>query len=455
MDILKKNEIYEALIDGYSSEAYGVCHINGRAVFVPRAIPGEVWQIKIVKVSNTAVYAIGVELLSPSSERVESLCPHFGKCGGCDTWHMTYAEELNFKRRRVDDALARIGKQTVLTSSIIGADTCTRYRNKAIFAVSDIEGAPTAGFYRERSHSIIPVSDCLIQNELSSRVSSAVVSFMAENNMEAYNEETGRGLVRHVFTRKAVHTDDAVACIVATGGFGEKTNALVSALRSACPELTGIVLNVNKTRGNTVLAGKFYTLWGKADIRDSLCGLYFNISPQAFYQINPVQAEKLYNKAIEYALPSPDALALDMYCGAGTISLCLARHAKKVIGAEIVPQAIENAAQNAQQNGIDNVEFICADASDAAQQFLARGIKPDVIVVDPPRKGMDERAIEALAAMGAERIVYVSCNPATLARDILRFNSNGYILRDVTAVDMFPRTRHIECVALLNREEHD
>ena len=248
-----------------------------------------------------------------------------------------------------------------------------------------------------------------------------------------------------------MNTGDAVVCVVANKGFGADTPALVSALRAACPELTGIVLNINKTRGNTVLAGDFYTLWGKAEIRDILCGFEFEIAPQAFFQINPPQAEKLYAKAVEYAFERDVSLAFDLYCGAGTISLCLSRHAERVIGAEIVPEAIENAKKNAAENGVGNVSFICADAGTAAESLSISGLRPDVVVVDPPRKGMDEAAIAAVSSMRPERIVYVSCDPATLARDILRFNSHGYSLVEATAVDMFPRTSHVETVCLLSK----
>ena len=453
-DIIKNN-IYTVVIETYSSEAYGVCRIGGRAVFVPRTLAGEKWEIKIVKVTAGAVYAKPVRLISPSQERRESKCPYFGKCGGCDTWHMSYEEELRFKLGRVNDALIHIGRQSVIASEIIGAENTEHYRNKGILAVADISGSPKAGFFRERSHELIAVDDCLIQDPLCRRAAEAITRFISERGIPAYNEQTGKGTVRHIFCRRAHYGDDAVVCIVVARGFGAETGALAEELRLHCPELTGIVLNINKSRGNTVLAGDFYTLWGRPDIIDSLCGIRFNISPQAFYQVNPPQAEKLYRKALEYAAPDDSSLVLDLYCGAGTISLCLAKEAGHVIGAEIVPQAIENAARNAANNGITNAEFICADAGQASEQFAARGLHPDVIVVDPPRKGMDERAIAAAASMQPERIVYVSCNPATLARDVLRLSEYGYVLKSATAVDMFPRTAHVETVVLLSKGEVD
>lgn len=453
MDNLRKNQIYECLIDGYSSEGHGVCHINGRAVFVPKAIVGERCRVKLVKVGSAAIYGIVEELLEPSPARTEPLCPYFSRCGGCDTWHMSYDEELRFKLGRVNDALRRIGKQTITADEIIPCENILRYRNKGIFVVADSGEGPVSGFFRERSHEITEVKSCLIQSALSERAAAAVVSFMREHSIPAYDEQTGRGVVRHVFSRVAVNTRDAVVCVVANKGFGADTPGLISALRLACPELTGIVLNINKFRGNTVLTGDFYTLWGKAEIHDILCGFEFEIAPQAFFQINPPQAEKLYSKAVEYAFPYDVPLAFDLYCGAGTISLCLSMHAEKVIGAEIVPEAIENAKRNAAANKIENVSFICADAGSAAESFSASGLRPNVIVVDPPRKGMDEAAIAAVSSMQPERIVYVSCDPATLARDILRFNGFGYSLIKATAVDMFPRTSHVETVCLMSRKE--
>ena len=328
-----------------------------------------------------------------------------------------------------------------------------RYRNKGIFAVANRDGSPAAGFFRERSHDLIPVSRCLIQNELSERAAATVVSFLRKYELPAYDEESGKGTIRHVFCRKAWQTDDAVACVVSARGLGTKTNLLVEELRKALPELSGIVLNINKSAGNTVLSGDFYTLWGRADLEDVLCGSRFSIAPQAFFQINPPQAEKLYQKALTYADVNKDSLVFDLYCGAGTISLCLAKAAGYVIGAEIVPEAVENARANALTNGIKNVEFLCADAGEAAQILAARGLKPEVIVVDPPRKGMNDDAVRAVASMLPERIVYVSCNPATLARDILRLNGYGYTLKAATAVDMFPRTAHVETAVLMTRSE--
>ena len=453
MEEMKKNQVFSVRIDGYSSDSYGVCRIGGRAVFVPRALSGERWRVRIVKVGSSAVFARGEELLERSPARTEPDCPYFGKCGGCDCRHMSYDEELRFKLGRVNAALRRIGKQNLDVTEILGSDMPARYRNKGIFAVSDIDGQPRCGFYRERTHELIAVERCLLQNELAERAAQAVTAFMRENGLPAYDEASGSGTVRHVFCRSAWKSSDAVVCVVSARGFGERTPALVEKLRTACPELSGIVLNINKSRGNTVLAGDFYPLWGRAEIIDELCSLRFCIAPQAFFQVNPPQAERLYERAVAYA--GEGKLAFDLYCGAGTISLCLARRFDRVIGAEIVPEAIENARSNAAENGVKNVEFLCADAGEAARELAGRDLKPDVVVVDPPRKGMNEEAVRSVCSMSPERVVYVSCDPATLARDILRFSELGYSLQKATAVDMFPRTSHVETVCCLYHQKKD
>ncbi|MCR5576935.1 MAG: 23S rRNA (uracil(1939)-C(5))-methyltransferase RlmD [Oscillospiraceae bacterium] len=452
MDVLKKNEIVTAPIEGFSADASGVAHVRGCAVFVPRALPGELWEIRIVKVCASYSYGRGERLLVPSPARIESDCPCYGRCGGCDCRHMSYEEELRFKLTKVNDALTRIGKQTVTAERIVGSARTEGCRNKGILAVAELNGHAVSGFYRERSHELIPVERCLLQDALTHRAARALTDFMDAHGIPAYDEKTGRGVVRHVFCRRAENSVDRLLCIVARRGFGELTAALVDALRTACPELTGIVLNVNKSAGNTVLAGEFYPLWGKPYMTDVLCGFSFDIAPQAFFQVNPPQAERLYEKAVEYAALGKDDLAFDLYCGAGTISLCLARGAAWVIGAEIVPEAVDNARANAAANGVGNVEFLCADAGQAAGTLAERGLRPAVVVVDPPRKGMSEDAVRAVASMAPERIVYVSCEPSTLARDVLRFSELGYALREATAFDLFPRTKHVECVTLMTNK---
>lgn len=443
---LKKNQIHEAEIVSWSSDGAGVCRIGGRAVFVPGAIPGERWEVRILKVTKTAVFGKGETLLLPSPHRSEPDCPHYRKCGGCALRHVKYEAECAFKLKRVNDAYRHIAGIELEASEIIGAENTFNYRNKAIYAIGE---GPVRGFFRPRSHDVVAIDHCLIQDEASDRAAKAVCDFMAANAVPAYDEKSGKGLVRHVFTRFGRSSGQLQVTVVAAGGFGGKTESLVRAIRNACPECVSIILNVNRTKGNTVLAGDFYTLWGSDSITDTLCGLDYELSARSFYQINPVQAEKLYYKALEYAAPNGKGLILDLYCGAGTISLCLARGCERVIGAEIVPEAVENARENAARNGIENAEFICADAGEAAAELLRRGEKPDAVVVDPPRKGLAPDVIESICGMAPDRVVYVSCDVATQARDLKIFAEKGYKAIAATAVDMFPRTHHVETVVLL------
>lgn len=444
MEELRKNNIYEAEVTGLTSEGAGVCRICGRAVFVPRAIPGERWRIRIVKVTKTAVYGRGEELLSASPERVEPACPNFGRCGGCSFLHMSYKAELRYKLERVNDAFKRIGGLELCAERIIGSETVEGYRNKSIVAVGEAENGPVAGFYRSGSHDIVPVERCLLQSDEASACARSVTGWMKRRGVRA-----GSGGVRHVYTRRA--RDGAALCCVVTGRRFSPALArtLVESLRRGCPGLVGVVECLNRSESNTVLAGEFRTLWGSSTLTDVLCGSEFELSPQAFYQINPPQAERLYELAVDYALPEPGGTVLDLYCGAGTISLALARRAGQVIGAEIVPEAVENARRNAARNGIGNAEFICADAGDAARLLSERGIRPDAIVVDPPRKGMSEEALRQVAKMQPKRIAYVSCDPATLARDLKRLTELDYVPQKAVAVDMFPKTAHVETVVLL------
>ena len=450
MDELKKNSIYDCEVSGFTSEGLGVCRIGGRAVFVPRALPGELWRVRIVKVTKTAVYGRGEALLRASEERAEPECPAYGKCGGCSMMHMSYSAELKMKLERVNDAFRRIGGLDLTAGEIIPAESPLRYRNKAIFAVGETPAGPAFGFFRRGSHELVPVSDCLLQPGEAAACASAVCDFMRERRIPAYNPVSGRGAVRHVFVRRS-RSGAAVCCVVSAEGLGPDTSALPEYLLRRCPSLSGVVLNINRTRGNTVLSGDFYALYGSSELTDTLCGFDFSLSPQSFFQINPPQAEKLYDIAVAHAAPPGTGTVLDLYCGAGTISLCLARGAGHVIGAEIVPEAVENARANAAANGVSNAEFICADAGAAAAELSRRGLRPDAVTVDPPRKGMSREAVLAVCSMEPRRIAYVSCDPATLARDLAIFSSAGYAPLSATAVDMFPRTEHVETVVLLSK----
>lgn len=439
---LQKNEIYEAEIDAFSSDGGGVCRIAGRAVFVPRALPGERWRVRIVKANKTAVWGRGESLLQAAPERCEPDCHVFGKCGGCATMHMSYDAELRFKLTRVNDALQRIGGLDLRAERIWSADKLEGYRNKGIY---NFAPGPLCGFYRARSHDIVETPRCFLQPEEFDRAADALVGWMKQNDIPAYDEKSGKGLVRHLFLRRSA--TDFMACIVSAD---ELPDGAVQALRDACPALTGVLLCVNKRAGNTVLDGRIRTLWGSTEVTETLCGAQFRLSPQTFFQINTAQAEKLYGLVREYAEPTGKCV-LDLYCGAGSIGLSAARDAALLIGNDIVPSAVENARHNAALNGVDNAEYICADAGQAAAELAARGLRPELIIVDPPRKGITPEVIDAICAMAPGRLVYVSCDPATLARDLKELTARGYTAQKAEAVDMFPRTRHVETVCLLSR----
>lgn len=449
---LKKNELYTVTIEGYSSEGMGIARIDGQVVFIKGAISGETCKIKLLKVLKNCAYAKIEKIVEVSPHRVEPTCPVFGKCGGCDFMHMDYEEELRYKLQRVQDALTRLGGTDLQVEEILGAEEQKHYRNKAIFAVGAQKGLPAIGFYRGRSHDIVPADACGIQAEMSARAAGTVYRWMHLYKVSSYDETTGKGLIRHVFCRVGKQSGEGQVTIVATQKKLPHTDALIQEIQHACPEAVSIVLNYNPTKGNTVLAGTCITLWGSDTITDVLLGLRFKLSPLSFYQVNHDQAERLYEKALEFAGLTGGETVIDLYCGTGTITLCLAKQAGHVIGAEIAPAAVEDARENAENNGIQNAEFILADAGQAAKELKNRGICPDVVVVDPPRKGLSEDVPVTISEMDPARVVYVSCDPATLGRDIKRFAEVGYSVQRAAAVDMFPRCAHVETVVLLSRK---
>ncbi len=444
MDELKKNREYACTVEGCTGEGLGVARIGGRAVFVRDALPGEECRIQILKAGSSAVYARVLERYSASPHRAVPDCPHYGRCGGCDWRHVDYAGELEYKLQRVNDAFQRIGGLSLRAESILPAPAPERYRAKAIFAVGEQQGRPVTGFFRARSHDIIPVEDCLLQTEEANRAAAVLREWMAENNIPAWDEARGRGLVRHLFVRSGM------VCLVAAGP-PVYTEALIACLRAALPALRSVVWNENRTRGNTVLAGDFRTLWGEEAVEVTLSGLRFRLSPRSFFQVNPAQAERLYALAVELAELTGGEEAVDLYCGAGAIGLLAARRAGTVTGVELVPAAVRDAEETARRNGVGNIRFLCADAAEAAARFAAEGRRPDVLFVDPPRKGLSPEVIGSIAEMAPSRLVYVSCDPATLARDLKLFGERGYRARRALAVDMFPRTRHVETVVLMSR----
>ena len=445
--MLKKNEIYDVTIDGYSSEGMGVARIDGQVVFVHRAVKGERCRVQILKALKNIAYARVLELIEPSAHRMEPDCPHFGRCGGCDLRHIDYEEELSFKRARVQDALTRIGGADVEVEEILGAASVNAYRNKAVFPV---DGEGRIGFYRAHTHEVVEVESCLLQREEAAQAAKAVRLWMRACGVSGYDERTGRGLVRHVYTRSNT-SGESLVCVFVNGTRAPQEERLVSLVREHCPQAVGVLLGVN-TRGDNVILGESYrVLWGTERLCDTLCGSAFALSVPSFYQINHDQTERLYAKAVEFAALTGDELAVDLYCGAGTITLALAACAKRVVGVEIVEEAVSDARENARRSGVENVEFYCGDASDIAARLAAQKLRPDVITVDPPRKGLAEDVVDAIVQMAPSRVVYVSCDPGTLGRDAARFKARGYTLTRAVAVDMFPRTVHVETVALLLR----
>ena len=443
-----KNQVYTAEIQGYSTEGLGIARIGGQVVFVHDAIAGEVCDILIMKVLKNAAFGKAVAWKAVSPHRREPDCPYYRQCGGCAFRHMDYTEELRAKGRRVQDALTRLGGSSAAVEEVLGAAEPLHYRNKSQYPVS-ADGK--VGFYRARTHQVTDLSACLIQKPQADAAAGALRHYMAAQHVPGYDEKTGKGLVRHLYVRTNAKGQSLI-CVVVNGESLPREDALVSAMRQAVPEAVGVVLNVNTRRSNVILGDRYRTLWGEDTLADTLCGHSFRLSIPAFYQVNRDQAEALYRKAVEYAGLTGKELVLDLYCGAGTITLTMADRAKKVIGAEIVAPAVENARENAAANGIENVEFFCGDAGDIAARLAEENLRPEVICVDPPRKGLAPEVIDAMAQMGPERIVYVSCDPATLGRDVKLLAQRGYAARRAAAVDLFPGTAHIETVVLLSRE---
>ena len=450
MDGWKKNASLTLEITGYTAEGMGVARWEGRVVFIPGTILGERWEVQLLKVKTNVAWGRAVRLLAPSPERVELDCPLAGRCGGCQYRHMTYEEELRAKRQRVQDALSRVGGVSLELPQVLGAENPLRYRNKVQFPVAQEKRGLAVGYYRSRSHDVLDVDDCLLQPEAVTTLRRAFKGWMERYRVPAYDEGTCQGLIRHLYVRTN-QAGEALCCVVANGTRLPHAPELVQALRQAVPSLAGLVLNTNTKDTNVILGPNYRTIWGRDFLEERLCGMTFRLSVPSFFQINRAQTERLYAQALEFAGLTGRETVLDLYCGIGTISLALAQRAGQVIGAEIVPEAVQDAQANAARNQVDNARFLCGDAGEAAFQLAAEGVRPQVICVDPPRKGLAPEVPEILASMAPERIVYVSCDPATLARDVKRFGELGYPAVKAQAVDLFPRTAHVETVVLLSK----
>ena len=451
---LKKNDICTIEIIDMNHDGEGIGKADGCPLFVRDTIIGDVVRVKIMKMKKTYGYARLEEIITPSEHRVQAPCGVARQCGGCQLQAMNYTEQLRFKQNKVENNLKRIGKATdYVMEPIIGMDEPFRYRNKAQFPVGrNKSGKLIAGFYAGHTHAIIENEDCLLGVPENKDILDIVIKYMEDFHVEPYDELAHKGMVRHVFIRKGFFTGELMVCLVCNGKRLLHTEKLIEEL-CKIPKMTGIFINVNRENTNTILGNELIKLWGKDYITDIIGDITYRISPMAFYQINPIQTAKLYDKALEFAELTGKEIVWDIYCGIGTISLFLAKKAKKVYGIEIIPEAIENAKENAKLNNITNTEFFVGKAEEVLPQWYANNKgKADVVVVDPPRKGCDEIVLKTMAEMEPKRIVYVSCDPATLARDVARLAELGYKLERACVTDMFPNTVHCETVVKLVRK---
>ena len=457
---LQKNQILTLRIERLSSDGSGVAHsADGEAVFVPGTAPGDEARVRIVKDCGRYAFGILDELLTPSPDRIPVDCPVAGPCGGCSLRHLDYAAELRAKQESVLDAFRRIGGLEVPVLDILPSPEVDRYRNKVQFPVGvDKNGAPCIGFYAGRTHRIVPCPDCKLQPGVLNEIGNALCAFFAQQGIRPYDEQSGKGLVRHIFLRRGAHSGQIMVCLVCTRAKLPHAEQLCTALREQFPAISTILLNVNAKNTNVILGGENHILYGPGYIEDTLCGVPVRLGPLSFYQVNTLAAERLYGVAAQYAQLTPDDALLDLYCGMGTIGLSMADQCRELIGVEIVPEAIESAKANAARMGkavAAKSRFFCADAGQAATQLAAEGLHPDIVMLDPPRKGCDEATLSAVVRMAPRRVVYVSCNPATAARDAAWLEKNGYHAEKVQPVDLFPRTKHVETVVLLSKGEVD
>ena len=457
---LQKNQILTLRIERLSSDGSGVAHsADGEAVFVPGTAPGDEARVRIVKDCGRYAFGILDELLTPSPDRIPVDCPVAGPCGGCSLRHLDYAAELRAKQESVLDAFRRIGGLEVPVLDILPSPDVDRYRNKVQFPVGiDKNGVPCIGFYAGRTHRIVPCPDCKLQPSVLNEIGNALCAFFAQQVIRPYDEQSGKGLVRHIFLRRGAHSGQIMVCLVCTRAKLPHAEQLCTVLRGQFPAISTILLNVNAKNTNVILGSENHILYGPGYIEDTLCGVPVRLGPLSFYQVNTLAAERLYGVAAQYAQLSPDDTLLDLYCGMGTIGLSMAEQCRELIGVEIVPEAIESAKANAARMGeavAAKSRFFCADAGQAATQLAAEGLHPDIVMLDPPRKGCDEATLSAVVRMAPRRVVYVSCNPATAAPDAAWLEQNGYHAEKVQPVDLFPRTKHCECVIALSKGEID
>ncbi|WP_097027314.1 23S rRNA (uracil(1939)-C(5))-methyltransferase RlmD [Clostridium peptidivorans] len=448
---VEKNKDYIVEIKGMGYEGEGVGKIDDFTIFIPGAIKGEKVNAKIVKVNKNFAFGKLLNVAQESNYRTEPICGIYKRCGGCQLQHLSYEGQLDFKGQRVKDAIERIGKINPEVLPVIGMENPYNYRNKVQLPVGEANGEINIGFYALRSHDIINMEKCYIQDEISEKIMTLVKQWMITNNIKAYDESTHTGVLRHLMIRKGFKTSEVMVVLVTRTNELPHKDEIIELLTSNIKEVVSIIQNINSEKTNVILGQKSSTLWGKDTIQDYIGKFKFNISPLSFFQVNPVQTEVLYNKALEYANLTGDEIVFDAYCGTGTISLFLAQKAKKVYGVEIIPEAIGNAWENAKLNNVDNVDFLVGKSEQVIPDLINKGIKADVVVVDPPRKGCERVLLEAIAKINPKRIVYVSCDAGTLARDLAILDELNYKTEKIQPVDMFPHTAHVECVVLIQR----
>ncbi len=450
--MLKKNDVLELTITSLSHAGSGVGRHDGMAVFVPFAAIGDHLTVRIEKTTASYCHARIIEIISPGADRIQPDCPAYGRCGGCSLRHISYPAELQAKASWIFENLRRIGGVAVEQVDVLPSPLVQRYRNKAQLPVALAEGKPVAGFYAPRSHRVVPCADCRLHPEVFGVLAQTVLEWAQETALPLYDEQNHTGLLRHIYLRHGEATGEVMLCLVATAQL-PGLDTLLPRLQAVCPQLACLAVNINNERTNVILGRKTRLVFGKPGIADELCGLPLVLSPHSFYQVNRQAAQLLYGIAEEFAALTGNELLLDLYCGTGTIGLAMAEKADSVIGVEIVPQAVRDAAENAARADIANARFICGDAAAAAQTLAEEGLAPQVVILDPPRKGCDQATIQAVCSMSPQRVVMISCDTATLARDIARFAEQGYKLQNIRGVDMFPRTANVECVALLTNSK--
>ena len=447
---MRKNDVVRLEIESLTNEGFGVGRYDGMAVFVPFSAPGDVCECRILKVLKSYCYAKIEKITTPSPDRITPDCEAFGKCGGCDFRHINYACELNQKEKTVRDAFLRVGGLDVPCEKIISTGETDFYRNKAQLPLSDAGGIPYAGFFSPRSHRVIPAGSCRLHPKIFNDIIDDVLAYQKDRGLSCYSEERGNGLLRHIYLRQGYRSGEIMLCLIVRKNT-EAYDGLFESLPKKFPEIKTCVLNINPKNTNVILGDKTVVKYGSGILRDEISGVGVELSPESFYQINTAAAELVYKKAEEYSGLTGKETVLDLYCGAGTVGLSMAGKIKRLIGVEIVPEAVENARENAKRNNIENAEFRLGDAGEIAEQLEKERLRPDVILIDPPRKGCDKRTLDSVIRMSPGRVVMISCNPATAARDVKYLSENGFTAEKICPADMFPRTRHVETVCLLSK----